>query len=107
LKISAEIFKALNHRETVIAVDAERVFLRGMEAGCSLPVAAFAAFHGYDMKLDVCVLSPDGGKRIKEERLIAGSSAMPIEMEARTTALRLAIETLERGGAELLKGLKK
>ncbi len=42
---------ALNHRNTFLAVTAERAFLRGMGGGCQSPVAAFARVLGHQLEL--------------------------------------------------------
>jgi hydroxymethylbilane synthase len=49
----------LNHRETWLAVTAERAFLKGLGGGCSLPIAAYAQFEQEDLHLTgrVCALA--------------------------------------------------
>jgi hydroxymethylbilane synthase len=42
---------ALNHRNTFLAVTAERAFLRGMGGGCQSPVAAYARVLGHQLEL--------------------------------------------------------
>jgi hydroxymethylbilane synthase len=49
----------LNHRETWLAVTAERAFLKGLGGGCSLPIAAYAQFEQEELHLTgrVCALA--------------------------------------------------
>ncbi len=45
------IVGALNHRNTFLAVTAERAFLRGMGGGCQSPVAAYGRILGHQIDL--------------------------------------------------------
>jgi hydroxymethylbilane synthase len=45
------VVAALNHRNTFVAVTAERAFLLGMGGGCQSPVAAYARVLGHQMDL--------------------------------------------------------
>lgn len=47
----AELVAALNHRETLVAVTAERAYLRAMGGGCQSPVAAHARVMGDQLEL--------------------------------------------------------
>src|SRR3989304_434733 len=71
----------LNHKETSIAVRAERAFLKKLEGGCQVPIAAYGViipsplagegqgegeFSGSNIKLTGLVASVDGKKIIKD-----------------------------------------
>lgn len=45
------VVAALNHRNTLLAVTAERAFLRGMGGGCQSPVAGYARVLGHQLEL--------------------------------------------------------
>ncbi len=59
-KATADILRFLDHYPTRVAVEAERGFLRKLQAGCQLPVAAHAAFKGSLIEMSGMVASPDG-----------------------------------------------
>jgi hydroxymethylbilane synthase len=42
---------ALHHPDTAVCVEAERAFLRGVDGGCSVPVAGFAVLEGEQLWL--------------------------------------------------------
>lgn len=53
----------LNHRETELAVRAERMLSREFGGSCQIPLAAFATISGEQMQLQAMVATPDG-KRV-------------------------------------------
>lgn len=54
----------VEHRATDLAVTAERAFLAGLGGGCSVPVSAYAEWHGADLTLRGRVSAPGGGRQI-------------------------------------------
>lgn len=87
--------QALEHRETRIAVTAERAFLACLEGGCSVPLAGFATVAGDDVFLRGLVGRPDGTTVLRAERRgTAGDAARMGE--------DLARELLSNGAAEIL-----
>ena len=54
---------ALNHRNTWMAVTAERAFLRGVGGGCQSPIAAYARIVGHQIHLRAAVLAAGGWKK--------------------------------------------
>ena len=92
-----ELIERVNHRPTHGAVLAERAFLRELQGGCQVPIGAAAHVDGQNMTLRGAVLSPDGGRRV--EGSLRGSPG-----EAEHLGRALALELLERGAAELLRG---
>jgi hydroxymethylbilane synthase len=89
-----KLLTAIHDPLTAAAVDAERTFLSGLGAGCSLPVAAFAQKNNGSIILTGGVFSLDGKQAI---RLSAA------DQEPQRLGQRLADLVLERGAAELLK----
>jgi hydroxymethylbilane synthase len=51
-----ELLATIDHAPTRAAVTAERTLLAALEAGCSAPVGAYAAFSGTRLQLDAIVL---------------------------------------------------
>ena len=94
----AEIVQMLDHRETHLAVRAERGMLRCLGGGCQVPIAALAAVEGTGLFLRGLIASTDGATMIRGEA--RGTTAEP-EVVGRA----LAAELLERGGRVLLKDI--
>ena len=55
----------LNHETTSLAVRAERAFLKRLEGGCQVPIAAFGEINGKKIKLRGLVGRIDGSEIIK------------------------------------------
>lgn len=89
----------LNHYETSICVRAERAFLKRLEGGCQVPIAAYARIisHEANSKLimDGLVGSISGDKIIKGH--IEGKPE-----EAENLGIKLAEDLLSRGAKEIL-----
>ena len=86
----------LNDTRARLAVLAERAFLKTLEGGCQVPIAAYARVEGERITLHGMVASLDG-KRVIEDSL-DGEGA-----EAESLGTRLAETLLERGAREILK----
>ncbi len=59
-----ELLHGLMHPSTWAEVTAERALLAALGGGCSIPLGAYAHAQGDGLKLNACVLSPDGSERI-------------------------------------------
>lgn len=95
-----ELLATIDHAATRAAVTAERSLLAALEAGCSAPVGAYAAFSGTHLHLDAVVLGSD---------VAAGGATMVIrergEADARDAARlgrELAVRMLALGAADLM-----
>ncbi len=99
-------FSALTHMPSALAVAAERAFLRGLQAGCALPVAAYASLREDTLNLQGCVLAQDGRAKIELCRQVT----VPLRAESLQNALALgealAKEALADGAGDLLGGAK-
>jgi hydroxymethylbilane synthase len=95
---TSTVATALNHEPSSIAVTAERAFLRRMEGGCNVPVAAHALVEKDGIRIEGLVIAPDGRHRIRETIRDKKESA------AQAAAL-LADRLLERGGRAILDAL--
>jgi hydroxymethylbilane synthase len=85
----------LNDRDASVAISAERAFLKKLEGGCQVPVAAFARISGSALRIDGLVGTIDGKKLIRHH--MEG----PIE-EAKSLGTQLAEILLSRGAKEIL-----
>ncbi len=85
----------LNDRDASIAVTAERAFLKKLEGGCQVPLAAYAQPAGKTLRVDGLVGSTDG------KRLIRHQVEGPIE-NAESLGVELAEILLGRGAKEIL-----
>ncbi len=56
--------KQLNHLETQLCVDVERLFLRSLEGGCTAPIGAHATITNGTLHFYGCLLSLDGSQLI-------------------------------------------
>lgn len=90
-----DLISPLNHRETEIAVRAERAFLRKLEGGCQVPIAAYATLSGGTLSMDGLVGAVDGS------RIVRGHIEGPVD-EYRQLGISLAEDLLLRGAKEIL-----
>ncbi|WP_104820914.1 hydroxymethylbilane synthase [Kitasatospora sp. MMS16-BH015] len=93
---------ALDHAPTRAAVTAERALLAALEAGCSAPVAALAAWEGTELRLEGVVGTVDGATLLK--MTATGPLVLDETAERQATALghALAARLLEAGAATLM-----
>ncbi len=90
-----EITGKLNHEETRISVSAERAFLKKLEGGCQVPLAAYAYIEKTDLIIDALVGSIDGGTLIRDS--MKGSPH-----QAESMGIAIAEKLLSRGAGEIL-----
>jgi len=90
-----EQIRFLNDRDSSISVTAERAFLKKLEGGCQVPLAAHARTMGKTLHVDGLVGSIDG------KRLIRHHVEGPIE-NAESLGIELAEILLGKGAKEIL-----
>jgi hydroxymethylbilane synthase len=92
------LLSAINDRPAMAAATAERSLLEALVAGCSAPVAAYAAYEAGSDSLDMraAVLSTDGRTVLRAH----GSAATG---QARQLGQDIAAELLRSGAAELIR----
>jgi len=95
-----DVIAALNHGETSVCVQAERAFLRRLEGGCQVPIAAHARLRGGRIILQGLVGSLSG------KEIIRGARHGEPE-EAESLGIALADEILERGARNILDDVYK
>jgi len=93
-----DMVEFLNHGATSYAVRAERAFLKRLNGGCQVPVAAYGELDDETLKLTGLVAATDGSKIIKNS--ISGQRRKA-ELMGRTLAEKL----LKDGAYEILKEL--
>ncbi|HHN64229.1 MAG TPA: hydroxymethylbilane synthase, partial [Nitrospirae bacterium] len=94
-----ELLSPLNHRETSLSVTAERAFLKRLEGGCQVPIAAYARVveeGGRELlTIDGLVGSVDGKVIIRDSRKGPAKDAAAI-------GDALARDLLQRGARAIL-----
>jgi hydroxymethylbilane synthase len=89
------IAKRLEHRESRIAVTAERAVLRALGGGCQVPIGAYATVEGDAVLVRAIIISPDGTEIIRRQ---AGGPARDAASLGRGLGERLLAE----GGRQIL-----
>jgi hydroxymethylbilane synthase len=85
-----EMLKPLNHRPTQLACLAERMLLRCLEGGCSVPIGVESEFSGSLLKLSGVVVSVDGECIAKaRDELIVENEAMAEKLGRQVAQLLL------------------
>jgi hydroxymethylbilane synthase len=90
----------LNHKPTEITLRAERAFLKKLEGGCQVPIAAFALLDSNRLHLRGMVAELDGSRIIRDE--ISGD-----EHQAEEIGIDLAESLLDAGADDILSRIYK
>src|SRR4030042_4472799 len=103
-KLANRLIAPLNHPETAVCVEAERAFLKRLEGGCQVPIAAHSRIISQKsgIKKHKSLLVMDGlVGSISGERIIKGHiEGNPEQAEA--LGIALAEDILSRGAGEIL-----
>lgn len=95
-----EICKPLNDFDTAASVTVERMYLRGLRGGCSMPVGALAKVNGQKVHFTGNILSLDGKRKVEVN--------MDFDLDRYTTAGEEAAQKLlQNGGDKIAEELKK
>ena len=89
------IVKTLEHRESSIAITAERAMLRTLEGGCQIPIGALGRVEGDQLTLEGVVASLDG------KELLRTSIAGPAD-QAEELGVQLAKQLITMGADKIL-----
>ncbi|MHB1126279.1 MAG: hydroxymethylbilane synthase [Bacillota bacterium] len=95
-----ELVSALNHRDSAMAITAERALLRQLEGGCQIPIGALGRVEGEHLHLDGLVASLNG------RRVIRASLQGPVK-HAADIGRRLAADLKGMGAAEILAEVRQ
>ncbi len=90
-----EALQFLNHERTELTVRAERAFLKKLEGGCQVPIAAYSRIGGGSIILQGLVVELDGSRVIKDE--VSGNKSRPEDI-----GTTLAERVLASGGDKIL-----
>ncbi len=96
------LLAGLDDPPTRFAVTAERAFLSALDAGCRLPVAAWARYEGDSLKLTGRVISLDGSQVITVEGATPGQAIQ----DATQLGQHLASNALTSGADALLNAIR-
>lgn len=88
----------LNDKDTALAVKAERAFLRTLEGGCQVPIAAHATVTDDKVSLTGLVADPDGHTILKENMESNDPEALGVN---------LAYKLKEQGAGDILEKVYK
>lgn len=66
-QILLDMVRAIDHRPTSAALEAERAFVRRIGGSCKVPVAAHAGFDGREFRVHGMVAAPDGSRVFRRE----------------------------------------
>ncbi len=91
-----ELVQKLDHRESRLAVTAERTMLKMLEGGCQVPIGAFATIYGEAIAMRGVVLSVDGSRKLE---------ARAIGKDAEHVGEQVAQTLLDQGASEILGAL--
>jgi hydroxymethylbilane synthase len=94
-----DLVTVLNHRDTRIAMDAERAFAHRLGGSCQSPIAAHARLEGQHLRLEGLVAEPDGSRLLRDT--MSGGIDDPAALGA-----RLAERILAAGAGPLLERLR-
>jgi len=94
----------LRNNVTYITASAERMFMRRLGVGCSLPVAAHGEIVGDQLILKGLVISLDGQCKVQVQGSIPWTSETHFEY-AEQLGLQLADQALAEGATEIIKTL--
>lgn len=96
---AAALLQPLDDADTRHCVEAERGFLAELEAGCQVPIAAWAEIAGNDVVLDGLVASLDGARLVRDRG--QGPRA-----QAEAVGRGLARRLVERGAGAILADVR-
>ena len=91
-----EIARQLEHRESRIAVTAERALLAALGGGCQVPMGAYATVAQEALYIEAIIVSPDGAEIIRKKASGAAADAAAI-------GRALGEELLAEGGRAILE----
>lgn len=91
-----ETIAFLNDAETALTMRAERAFLRRLEGGCQVPIAAYVQLIEDGLEIEGMVASVDGKKMVRQRKW--GDRG-----EAEALGIELAETTLSLGGGQILR----
>jgi hydroxymethylbilane synthase len=93
----ADLLRQVSDEQTVAAVTAERSLLEALAAGCSAPVAGYAAPGNGGLEMRALVMSGDGSIMLRAHQRVAALA------DARQLGRECAVELQRLGAADLIR----
>jgi len=93
-----QLLAPLDHRESRLAVTAERAMLRALGGGCRVPVAAWGRVEGEELYLLGLVASPDGSQLLSADRRGPAEAAEAVGRELAERLLSLGAGAILAAG---------
>lgn len=94
------MLRPLDDPTSRITVEAERAMLRRLQGGCQVPIGALGRLQGQELILEGLVAALDGRRLVRA--IETGSPDEPVVLGE-----QVAEQLLERGGREILAGLRE
>jgi hydroxymethylbilane synthase len=95
-----ELLGKVGHLPTLMAVTAERIFLRKLEGGCQIPIGCYTQINGNKFRIEGFISNIDATVVLRDFR--EGSPDQSNEL-----ALALADSFIERGAEKILEEIRK
>lgn len=95
----ANLVSAINDRDTFIATEAERAFLRTVEGGCQIPVGSYSRINDGNFEINGFISSINGEEYLSETAVGSIENAVGI-------SVALAQRLLDNGGRQILKNIR-
>lgn len=93
------ILESINHTETQLTTDAERVFLKTLEGGCQVPIGCYSTVKGEQILIQGYLSHTDGDQVIEES--IEGNLS-----DAKDLAFELATRFINRDAKSILREIR-
>lgn len=100
-----KIINTLTHPQTVLCVNTERAFVRALNGGCQVPIAAHAIYVNNKLILQAMVGLPDGSEFLQE--IVEDSIKLEDVAAGEKMGEGLAQKFIDKGARELLKRAEK
>ena len=89
-ELARRIAAIFTHRETELAVSAERAFLRTLRGSCQAPVGAHAVVRDGTLHLDAAIAAIDGSRIVRGSDVVAEADVAAAERLGESLAHRLS-----------------
>jgi hydroxymethylbilane synthase len=104
-----KVLDQINHRETWLAVMAERSLLRALEGGCSVPIGVETKWEGKKLVLKAAVVSVDGKIAIESDgsAVIDGTEGDNQTKQAEELGAKVAKILIDDGASVILDAINE
>ena len=95
---TADLLSAIHHPDTACTVLAERAFLKRLQGGCQVPIAAYAQKQGRELTINAMVAEIDGSVMYREQ--MQGTADDPEKL-----GTAVAGRLIDRGAGDIVQRL--